>query len=106
MNLLLEVTSHIAGRNAKVRVYPDRVEWELPPHAKSIAARLGKTHGDVEMIPMRGITTVAHKRNMIGNDVVDIVVTSGNVMNVRCSTPEAERLCALILDGINGRLED
>lgn len=28
MDPLLEITSHIDGKNAKVRVYPDHIEWE------------------------------------------------------------------------------
>ena len=116
--LLLEITSHIDGKNAKVRVYPDRVEWERPKHVSgakvtaavftgglSLAATGINTRKGtgVEVIPMRAITSVTQKRDTMLNDVVS-VITSGNSIDMRCSRAEAGQLRGLILDGINGKL--
>ncbi len=115
---LFEVTSHIDGKNAKVRVYPDRVEWERPKHVSgakvtaavmtmgvSLAATGINTRkgAGVEVIPMRSITSVTQKRDSMLNDVVSII-TAGNTIDMRCAKAEAERLRTLILAGINGSL--
>lgn len=111
---ILEITSHIDGKNAKVRVYPDRVEWEREKRlsAAKIAATpftlgIGGIHtrkgAGVEVIPMRAITSVTSRRDTAFNDVVS-VVTAGNTIDMRCHRNEATRLRGLILDGINGRL--
>lgn len=114
---LLEITSHIDGKNAKVRVYVDRVEWErgktvsggkvaagvmtggLSLLATGINTRKG---AGVEMIPMRSIASVTQRRDTMLNDVVS-VITAGNTIDMRCARAEAERLRRAILDGIAGR---
>ncbi|WP_062465592.1 DUF2510 domain-containing protein [Demequina maris] len=114
---IYEITSHIAGKNAKVRVYPDRVEWE---RGKTVnkglligtmgmsalagpAGVMSRKGAGTEMIPMRSITSVTTKRDSMLNDVVSIV-TSGNTIDMRCSKAEAEQLRSLIMQGINGTL--
>lgn len=116
---LYEITSHIEGKNAKVRVYPEYVEWERGKSvsgAKVTAAILTggmsaaatglrtRKNAGTETIFMRSITSVTTKRDSFANDVVKIVA-SGNTIDMRCSRAEAQRLKQLIQDGIAGRLE-
>ena len=115
---LFEITSHIDGKNAKVRVYADRVEWEKAGHvsgAKMTAALMtgglslaatgtrSRRGAGMELIPMRSITSVTQRRDTALNDVVS-VITAGNTIDMRCSKAEAGKLRSLILDGIAGRL--
>lgn len=114
---LFEVTSHIDGKNAKVRIYPDRVEWEREKTVNKglLVATMGmsamagpagiysRKGAGVEVIPMRSITSVTQKRDSMMNDVVSII-TAGNTIDMRCAKAEAERLRTLILAGINGSL--
>ncbi len=115
---VLEITSHIDGKNAKVRVYVDRVEWERGKHVSgakvtaavmtgglSLAATGVRTRKDagVEMIPMRSISSVVQKHDTVLNDVVSII-TSGNSIDMRCSRAEAGQLRQVIMAGINGQL--
>lgn len=119
MNALLEITSHIDGKNAQVRVYPDRIEWErgksvsagkltagvLTGGMSLLATGVGTRKGaGVEVIPMRSITSVTQRRDTMANDVVS-VITAGNTIDMRCSKAEAGRLRQMILDGISGRLD-
>lgn len=114
---LLEITSHIDGKNAKVRVYPDRVEWE---RGKSVnkglligtmgmsalagpAGIMTRKGSGTEVIPMRSISSVTTRRDSMLNDIVS-VITSGNMIDMRCSKSEAAQLKSLILQGINGTL--
>ena len=115
---LVEVTSHIGGKNARVRVFPDRVEWERPKSvsgAKMTAAVLtvgmsaavtggvkSRRGAGTEVIPMRAITSVTTRRDTVVNDVVSII-TAGNTIDLRCSRKDAERLKQVILDGVTGR---
>lgn len=115
---LYEITSHIQGKNAKVRVYPDYVEWERPKTVSgakitagiltgglSLAATGTKTRkgAGTEVIPMRSITSVTTKRDTFANDVVSII-TAGNTIDMRCARKEAVELKRLIMAGINGQL--
>lgn len=116
---LYEIESHIGGKNAKVRVFPDRVEWERGKSVSgakiaagvmtaglSFAATGARTRkgAGVEVIPMKSITSVTQKRDTMLNDVVS-VITAGNTIDMRCSRKEAGELRRLILDGINGNLQ-
>jgi len=116
---LYEIESHIAGKNAVVRVYPDRVEWERGRRASgakiaagvmtvglSFAATGARTRkgAGVEVIPMKSITSVTQKRHTVLNDVVS-VITAGHSIDMRCSRDEAGELRRLILDGVNGNLQ-
>lgn len=103
--------SHIAGKNAELRLYPDRVEWEVESKVSggkvllgamtaglSLAATGVKTRkgAGVEMIPMRHVTSVVTRRDSMLNDVVSIVA-AGNTVDVRVSKREAEEIRAYIL---------
>ena len=117
---ILEIESHIEGKNAKVSVYRDRVEWErgkAVSGGKMTAAVLtlgmsaavtggvkSRKGAGTEVIPMRAITSVTTRRDSMMNDIVSII-TPGNTIDLRCPKREAERLKATILDGIMGRLD-
>jgi hypothetical protein len=95
-------TSHIEGKNAKVSVFPDRLEWIKPRgiSAGKITAGLatgglsifatgvknGKT--GTEMIPIKSISSVTTKRDGLLNTLVS-VITSGNTIDFRVSHTEA-----------------
>lgn len=109
---LLTVTSHISGKNAKVSVYPDRIEWEKPKSisgAKVTAAVLtaglsaaatggvtSRAGTGTEVIYIDAISSVTTKRDTMFNDVVS-VVAAGNTIDFRVSKAEAEQLKATIL---------
>lgn len=102
MTALMEFTSHIAGKNAKVAIYPDRIEWEqqgrmtatrvLTGAALVTGARKG---GSSEMIPIRAITSVTTKKDGLMNHAVSIIA-GGNSIDMRVSKPEAEQIKATI----------
>lgn len=115
-NPLYQFTSHIAGKNAKVSIYVDRVEWERPrgvSGAKVTAgimtfgasmlvtgAKNGK--GGSEMIPVKSISSVTVSRDGMMNSKVS-VITSGNTVDFRVSHSEAktvkDTLTQLIMGG-------
>lgn len=97
---VLEFTSHIAGKNAKVQLYPDRLEWnrgglsggKLLAGAATMGISMlatGVRNKDTEMIPIRSISSVTSKRGMV-NTVVS-VITSGNTIDFKVSHSEAEQ---------------
>ena len=99
---LHEFDSHVAGKNAKVQIYPDRIEWEKP-RARSMMATavtfganyLAKRGIDTEMIPLRSISSVATKRDGMLNTVVQ-VIASGNTIDFRVSHKEAEQVRGIL----------
>lgn len=112
---LYKFTSHIDGKNAIIRVYADRVEWERPrgvSGAKVTAGIMtaglsvlatgvknGKT--GTEMIPVRSITSVTTARDGMLNSKVSII-TSGNTVDFRVSHKEAETVKATLIQLIGG----
>lgn len=97
--------SHIAGKNARVRIYRDRIEWELKRGVSggkitagiltgglSLAAT-GVKNGKAgtEMIPVRSVTSVATKRDGLRNTIVS-VITAGNTIDFRVSHAEAKQV--------------
>lgn len=96
-------TSHTSGKNARVSIYPDRLEWELARGVSggkitagimtaglsllATGVKNGKTGS--EMIPIRQITSVLTKRDGVLNTIVS-VVTAGNVVDFRVSHAEAK----------------
>lgn len=109
---LLQFTSHIAGKNAQVSIYPTHVEWERPGKfggAKlgaavatgglSLAAKAGRTGtkgAGTEMIPIKSISSVTTKKDGMLNWAVSII-TSGNTIDMRVSKDEAEQIRSLLL---------
>ena len=110
---IVEVTSHIDGKNAKVRVFVDRIEWERPKSVSgakvgaammtgglSLAVSNGvksRAGAGTEVIYMDSVTSVTTKRDTMFNDCVS-VITAGNTIDFRVSKSEAESLKAAILN--------
>lgn len=102
MTALMEFTSHIAGKNAKVAIYPDRIEWEQ--QGRITATRVltgaalvghGRKGGSSEMIPIRAITSVTTRKDGLTNHAVSII-TGGNTIDMRVSKAEAEQIKATV----------
>lgn len=101
MTALMTFKSHIAGRNADVTIYPDRIEWEQ--QGRMTATRVltgaaliaGRKGGGTEMIPIRSITSVTTKKDGIRNHAVSII-TGGNSIDMRVSKAEAEQVKATL----------
>lgn len=99
---LMEFTSHVAGKNAKVAIYPDRIEWfrsgvKVPGGVKGAVLTSGLTllasssRKDTNMIPVRqiqGVTT--HKAGFSYTTVR--VATAGDVTEFRVTKREAEQV--------------
>lgn len=98
-------TSHIAGKNARVRIFQDRVEWSKSGvSAGKVTAGLltgglsmlatGVRNKDTEMIPVRAITSVSTKKELMNTTVN--VVASGSVIGFRVSHGEAAKVKATL----------
>lgn len=98
---VLEFTSHVEGRNARIFVYRDRIEWEKPRGvmAKLTSAAtnglLGAGSAGTNMIPMRQVTSVTTKRDGLINSKV-CVITSGDDVEFRVSHDTAKAVKAAI----------
>lgn len=96
--VLHEFTSHVAGKNAKVRIYDNRIEWEKP-QGRSMAATLAtgglnylaKRGMATEMIPMKSVTSVMTKKDGLVNTLVQVIVP-GNQVDFRVSHAEAAKV--------------
>lgn len=85
---LMTFASHIAGKNAQVRIYPDRVEW----------AKTGMTGTKgTEMVPMRSVSSVSCKKDGMVNTIVQ-VATSGGMIQMRVSHSLAEQVRRCMTD--------
>lgn len=112
---LLEFTSHINGKNAKVQVWVDRVEWNwkgmMGAGAKAglavmtaglsyAATGVGRKQAS-ETIPIKSITAVTTKKGR-GLQTIVQVITSGNTLDMRISHTEAQRVRDTLNQLING----
>jgi hypothetical protein len=100
---LYQFTSHIAGKNAKVEIYPDRIEWRLERGVSGAKVTAGIMTGGLsmlatgvkngkagsEMIPVKSMSSVTVKRDGMLNSLVS-VITTGNTVDFRVSHKEAE----------------
>ena len=112
---LLEFTSHIEGKNAKVQVWADRVEWGwkglMGAGAKAGLAvmTLGVSYAATgfgrkqasETIPIKSITSVTTKKGK-GFQTVLQVITSGNTIDMRIGHREAEQVKTTLNQLISG----
>lgn len=90
---LLVVTSHDEGKNAKVMVWPDRIERIK---AKSMMS-LSRANQDTEVIPIRAVSSVqAKKDGMMWTNVT--VFASGNNINFRIRHQEAQAFKNVVMD--------
>lgn len=107
--------SHIAGKNATVVVYPDRVEWLwkgwMSTGAKAATALMTggvsylatgvRGQRGSESIPISAITHVSSKTHRFQDYVV--LSTSGGNVEMRVSKAEADALKRLLHALISGR---
>ena len=104
---LLTFTSHIAGKNAEVSVFPDRIEWTQPGKARvglaaatmgasALVPGLRRKGAESEMILMRSVSSVTTRKDGLRNSVVS-VIAAGNTIDMRVSHGEAERIKSTIL---------
>lgn len=98
MTALMTFTSHIAGKNATVAIYPDRIEWEQQGRLSATRVLTGaalvtgaRKGGSTEMIPIKHITSVTTKKDGLMNYAVSII-TAGNTVDMRVSKGEAEAI--------------
>lgn len=108
-------TSHIEGKNAKVSVHQDRLEWIRPRgvHGGKVTAGLmtgglsflatGFKNGKsgTEMIPIKNISSVTTSRDGVLNSKVS-VITSGNTIDFRVSHGEAAEVKKVLTQLILG----
>jgi hypothetical protein len=118
MDPIYTFTSHIAGKNARVSIYNDRIEWERPRGISGgkIAAGImtaglslaatGVKNGKAgsEMIPVKNISSVTTKRDGLLNTLVSII-TSGNTIDFRVSHAEAVAVKTVVTDLILGKYD-
>ena len=95
---MLVVTSHDDGRNAKVTLWPDRIERVREKSRTS----LSRARQDTEVTPVRSVSSVQAKKDGIRYTKV-IVFASGNNIEFRLGHDEAQRfkdaLMHLVLNG-------
>lgn len=103
--LIYSFTSHIMGKNARVRVYDTHVEWEKPRGVSGgkitagimtagvslLATGVKGGKHETEMIPIKNITSVVTKRDGMMNSIVQ-VITAGNTLEMRISHSEAAKV--------------
>lgn len=98
--LIYEFTSHVAGKNAKVSIFSDRLEWTKTGSAAGHAAKATVTFGlsllggkkeQNEMIPMRAISSVSTKKDGMMNSKV-MVVAGPSSIDFRVSHSEAAKV--------------
>lgn len=108
-------TSHIQGKNAKVSVYPDRVEWIKPRGLSGGKLTAGLMTGGMsllatgfkngksgtEMIPVKSMSSVTTTRDGLLNTKVS-VITAGNTVDFRVSHAEAEQVKTVLTQLIMG----
>lgn len=73
-----------AGKNGSVEVRTDCI-------VRTIKHRLGKD--DVQTIPLRGITSVAHNRKMAGTDIVTV---NAGAQTFQWKVKDAESMTAAV----------
>jgi hypothetical protein len=92
---LYEFVSHIDGKNAKVQIWPDRIEWERNKvSAFKVMTGVGFVTGfknkNTDMVPMKMITSVTSKKGAGFNTIVS-VNTAGGAVEFRVGHKEAEK---------------
>lgn len=91
---LYAFTSHIDGKNAKVEIWPDRLEWERGKvSAFKVVTGVGFITGfknkNTDMVPIKQITSITTKKGL-GLNTVMKVNTAGGALEFRVSHKEAE----------------
>ncbi len=113
---LLQLKSHIEGRNADVLIYTDRIEWAreglLGTGGNLVLGAMtaglsflrtgvkGKQHGS-EVIPVKAISSVTTQKDGLRFTRVSIIC-SGNTVDFRLGHDEARRVKDLITSLVLG----
>ncbi len=92
--------SHDAGRNSIVTLYPDRIERTKPTSKMSLTGMLAGGPEDVEVIPMKSVSSVQARRGAWYHDVT--VFASGNTIVFSVDAADAEKLRGLIMAQVLG----
>jgi Short C-terminal domain/Protein of unknown function (DUF2510) len=109
---LFEIVSHIEGKNAKVRLWPDRLEWErgrgisvgkllAAPAAILVTGTRGGKDA-YEMLPLAAVTSVSNRKDGLLYHVVT-VQTAGGGVDFRVSREDAARFRQAMLDQLQAR---
>lgn len=85
---LAEFKAMVEGKNATVKIWPDRIEYSKPRSAIS-------RRSDDEMIPMRNVSAVTSKKAGIGRTLVS-VITSGHTIEFRVLNDQATAMKSII----------
>lgn len=109
---LMTFSSHIDGRNARVTLYPDRIEWQKPGRswvgpiivacltaAISLIFYRG-TRGSTDMMLLKAVQGVTTTPS--GMQTLVAVSGSGQSLAFRCSKPEADAFKARVLSIVAG----
>jgi hypothetical protein len=91
---LLQFTSHVAGKNARVAIYPDRIEWERLSWV-TLAGRK-----DTNLIPVRHIQGITTQKAGLAFTTVR-VATAGDATEFRVTKREAEQVRSTLLRLMN-----
>lgn len=108
-------TSHIDGKNAKVSVFSDRIEWMQPRGLSGgklaagvmtvgmsfLATGFKNGKSGTEMIPVKSMSSVTTSRDGFMNTKVS-VITSGNTVDFRVSHAEAAQVKTVLTQLILG----
>ena len=111
---IIELESHIDGKNAKVRLWPDRLEWERPRGVSGGKLTAGVLTGGAsllvtgvkggkdehDMVMLKHVTNVTSRKDGLMYYAVDVQTSSGAVVNTisfRVNKDEAARFRSAIL---------
>lgn len=100
---LMQFTSHIEGKNAKVAIYPDRIEWSRTKAAGGATAAvltmgvsLAARRKDTSMILVRAIQGITTHKAGLGHTTVR-VTAGGSKTEFRVTKREGEQVKATLL---------
>lgn len=104
---VMQFTSHIGGKNAKVAIYPDRIEWSRAGlHAPGGAAGALLSGGltlmatsrrkDTNMILMRAVQGITTHKAGLGHTTVR-VIAGGDATEFKVTKHEAEQVKSTLL---------
>jgi hypothetical protein len=104
---LMQFSSHVAGKNAKVAIYPDRIEWsrsgvKVPGGATGALLTGGLTllaasgRKDTNMIPIRQVQGVSTHKAGLGYTTVR-VAAAGDATEFKVTKREAEQVKDMLL---------
>lgn len=105
----MQFKSHIQGKNADVRVFPDRIEWgkkswmstgaKVATGVVTVGLSLPftgvKGRDDREMILLRSVTSVTSSKGVMYTVVS--VIAAGNTIDFKCSNGQADPFKDLVL---------